>query len=393
MRERELNKLDGFEAHTDEEEDDDDDDDEEIEEDEDEDEDDEASGYGETEVEEQIIDMAGDEFVLASYVKEDEPADWMQTLHVKCIKDGRVVGTARGRYVDRDKNWMRANFWTEMDAASEDLSTIGFELFDRYGRLKEEFKSHIVRKGSGVWGDELDLGSFFVIEHLLVNAAWRRKGIGSKLTNTLMSNSRKSSRSPVFMIVLPGVLTEDVNAEMRFKPDREQAEFRSRAIEAAIAFYRFLGFRRVGASLCFGLATDPDHRARSILPEADFDPREAAEEEDFFDEPSYVVDWEGSYRLQDFQERYPLQLAVSTLKDDICVKLFKESKFTEDQWTKCDRFSQNILHHAASSLKPRVVRWLLENSDQTFPFARSVDGYTPLEALQAQLDNRRGTCH
>lgn len=55
-----------------------------------------------------------------------------------------------------------------MEQPSQDLSSVAFRVFDRYGRLKE-FKDHPVRKGTGTWGSELDLGAIFVIEHIDIN--------------------------------------------------------------------------------------------------------------------------------------------------------------------------------------------------------------------------------
>lgn len=55
------------------------------------------------------------------------------------------------------------------------LSNIAFEIFDRYGRLNRDLKTHPIRKGTGAWGSEFDLESFFVIERIPIDDEWRRK--------------------------------------------------------------------------------------------------------------------------------------------------------------------------------------------------------------------------
>jgi hypothetical protein len=86
----------------------------------------------------------------------------MSTIHVHCSHEGKVIGRGLSRYVKRDH--IRSAFWRDMEGPCQELSKVAFQLFNRYGRLKKEFKNHPIRMGTGVWGSELDLGSFFVIE-------------------------------------------------------------------------------------------------------------------------------------------------------------------------------------------------------------------------------------
>jgi hypothetical protein len=130
----------------------------------------EDEGPWEAEREEEKIDIGGTQLSLQSFMESDiEFGRWLQTIRVQCWQGERQIGHALGRYVDRNR--IRRDFWMQMEAPSQELATLGFELFDRYGCLKDEFKNHTVRKGTGVWGDELDDGSFFVIEALMVKKA------------------------------------------------------------------------------------------------------------------------------------------------------------------------------------------------------------------------------
>lgn len=93
------------------------------------------------------------------------------------------IGHAYARLIRRDS--IRETFHEDIEEASQDSSQLGFELFDRYGCLKPELIEHCVKKGSGVWGDEVDAGSILLVETVRVDKEWRRKGIGARLVMNL----------------------------------------------------------------------------------------------------------------------------------------------------------------------------------------------------------------
>ncbi|KAH2518149.1 hypothetical protein KXW40_004276 [Aspergillus fumigatus] len=59
--------------------------------------------------------------------------------------------------------------------------SLALDLLDRYGRLKQEFKDHPFKKGSGVWRAGLDGDDIFLIENLEIDRQYRRCGLGSRL--------------------------------------------------------------------------------------------------------------------------------------------------------------------------------------------------------------------
>lgn len=63
---------------------------------------------------------------------------------------------------------MRESFWLELEEPSAETSSLAFDLFDRYGRLNPEYYEHEFRKGSGVWGNELNHGDLLLFEELQV---------------------------------------------------------------------------------------------------------------------------------------------------------------------------------------------------------------------------------
>lgn len=357
------------------------------------------------EVEEQQISLGGldSEVTIKLYQQEEDDSfeEWMQTIHARCIYNGKEIGRAFGRYVAR--SMIRSNFWDRMEEPCQELSNVAFEVFDRYGRLKTEFRDHTIRKGNGCWGAELDLGSLFIIEHVHIEKAWRRKGLGRIVTTQLINKARAGGRNPKHTIVIPGFFNREVDEEAYGKSDRERQDIRNRAADAANTFYRSLGFRRIGASFCFALATDLQHKAHTVPQIADFDPPVEGAEPDvpdtedvfgpaFEDVPGYRS--KASHHLKLLQEQFPLHHAAITLSDTDCLKFYKESKrletFKED-WAKVDRTRKNILHFTASNLKAESVKWLLQNADegQVLSSARDIKGYTPLEELESHLESKR----
>lgn len=45
---------------------------------------------------------------------------------------------------------------------------LAFSRFDRFGRLRSEFKTHPIMKGIGIWGQELDHGDLLLIEEVFL---------------------------------------------------------------------------------------------------------------------------------------------------------------------------------------------------------------------------------
>ncbi|KAE9364854.1 hypothetical protein N431DRAFT_111710 [Stipitochalara longipes BDJ] len=359
----------------------------------------EDEGPIETEVEmrEESLDETRLTFKIFLAEDDEEFISWMSTIYVQCSHNGKDIGRGYGRYIQRDR--IRPTFWRDMEEPSEELSKVAFGLFDRYGRLKKEFKDHPIRKGTGAWGSELDLGSFLVIEDLHIDKEWRRRGIGKRIALHLLEKSRTGGRNPEFSLTIPGWLTRDVESDIEGKTKLEQREIEFGAVDAAESFWRSLGFRRIGASSCFGLAKDASHAAHSILPTDDFDP--VTEDPEFDEEPEdeRFAEWDvepakKSWRLVLLKDRLPLHHAALTLSDSECVEFFSAFEMSDklgDEWVKLDRSSKNVLHIAASELKPKSVHWLLASSGygETLGSARNVDGDTPLEQLEFELEIKR----
>ena len=83
--------------------------------------------------------------------------DWLTpilasaTIHIDETKPPVDVGTALAFIVRRSA--IKSAFHETMETPHEGTMGLALELFDRYGRLKEEIYDHPLRKGSAVWGE------------------------------------------------------------------------------------------------------------------------------------------------------------------------------------------------------------------------------------------------
>jgi GNAT superfamily N-acetyltransferase len=351
------------------------------------------------EVEEEEIELANAKIKVKVFLQDDLPAfnKWMHTIIVKCRAEDTDIGTGIGRYVRR--GFITPNFRRDMDRPCQELSSIAYEIFDRYGRLRQEFKNHAVLKGTGVFGNELDDGDLFVVEYMFIQPEWRRKGLGTKIMETLTNKACTRGRSPSFTLVIPGWLRTDVGKRCDGKTEKEKRAIRDIACENAIAFYRSLKFRRIGLSGCFAVPADLTHKAYTLLASEDLDPAEPEHDSEDDEEDENKDTWSPfsednnreKKRLEFLQQRMPLHHATVTMTDSDCVKFFAKFDGADDEWMKKDRFHQNVLHLAACKLKPLSVNWLLKNVDtnKRLSSARTLKGLTPLEQLQDELETKR----
>lgn len=126
-----------------------------------------------------------------------------------------LTGACDGKLIRRDR--MRQNFYHEIEEPSRETSLMGFDLFDRYGRLKPEFKDHPIKKGSGIWGKELDYGDILLIEQIQVQKSHRRQGLGSKLVTAILEKTRNKTKSFI-AITWPASLNREPRLKSLLSP-------------------------------------------------------------------------------------------------------------------------------------------------------------------------------
>lgn len=127
------------------------------------------------------------------------------------------------------------SFYSDMEEPSRETGILAFELFDRYGLMKKVFQEHVVKKGSGIWGTELDDGDLLLLEYVSIHRDCRRQGLGRKLVTAVLEKARtKSTR--FFAVVCPGWLNREIDEETKGASEEEVKKAQLQAQASAEAF-------------------------------------------------------------------------------------------------------------------------------------------------------------
>ncbi|ETS84836.1 hypothetical protein PFICI_02861 [Pestalotiopsis fici W106-1] len=329
------------------EDDDEDDEDDEGDEDDDDDEDDEGDNYSDY----------------------GEGHLWLETirgtaLSAQSLSKNSKIGSCLARLIRREE--MRALFWNEMEVPSRELSKLAFELFDRYGRLRSDYCDHDVRKGTGVWGKELNYGDLLLFEEIKIDRQWRRQGIARQIVKAILETTRTKVASHVgfFALVRPGYLTREATSAQE-PPEKQE--------EIAQCFWKSLGFRRVGISSWLAFTDSVEHPSRQLELEQDCQKPEAAPEDNAI--PRIL------------KELYQ-KLGHPETDENECISNVQVALSSNLESQKCGPCGDTLLHFAALRRKPELVKLIIAGAPQTVTL-RNQEGYTPAEALQRELEEQR----
>lgn len=307
---------------------------------------------------------------------------WLEVMDgvVTCIErssDGAAekrVGYCEGKLIRRDQ--IRAVFYHEMEEPSRETSLLAFDLFDRYGRLRSEFKDHPIRKGSGVWSNELDTGDILLIEEIKIDKAYRRRSLGKKVVGAMLEKAREKT-GQFFAIAWPTFLNEgDLRIEIDGLADpKDKGKVFKREEAMVIRFFRSLGFRRIGSTYWFGLACGREHPSHLLAPDDDYDPSA----------PHSTVP---SSILQ------PLQQSLMQLQDEEALKALEQylqhTPSTDPCWLVTDKDGNTLLHIAAVNFMAMSVSFIMEQDfGPQMLEKRNSEGDTPLEAALFKLETMR----
>ncbi|KAI0530155.1 hypothetical protein GGR58DRAFT_518699 [Xylaria digitata] len=235
----------------------------------------------------------------------------------------------------------------------EETTFLAFELFDRCGRLNREYCDHVIRKGSGIWGKELDHGDILLFENMNIEPF----GV---------------AREDFFAFASPMHLTRGLNRNDETLEPRTVYE----QSESFKHFFRSLGFRRVGTSEWLAFADDDDHPSRRLDKAQDWDNPERSKEEHLAPES--------------------LRTVLSSLSDSStsgaeCVCQMEKVFAVEENmplWVYINEMGNTILHVAAISRKADPIPYIMSKAPD-LAGKRNADGYTPSEALQSSLEVQR----
>ncbi|KIW66171.1 hypothetical protein PV04_08372 [Phialophora macrospora] len=331
----------------------------------------------------------------ASEFDPDYEFKWLEPIDVEVISTTNTdehgkpmrVAYCTAKLIRRGQ--MRDDFYGEMEQPSRETSLLAFDLFDRYGRLRPEFKTHPVIKGTGVWGPELDNGDMLLIEEVFVNEDYRRQGLGRRMIESLLVRAREKTWS-FFAFAWPTFLRLDdfCREWYRLPDDAERQKLEEREHDRATMFYRSLGFRRVGSTIWFALAPENDHPSHQVASTEDFDPSKPpltslhsllVPLQQIADPPPSPVD-----RISNPEPRESPDF-LGVLQN--CM----QRKGPADAcWMSKDKHGNTVLHLTASIFDVACVEWVLKQDfGARLLEMRNVRGETPLELVQFKLEELR----
>ncbi|KAK5788438.1 hypothetical protein VI817_009396 [Penicillium citrinum] len=325
-----------------------------------------------------------------------------------------------------------------MEQPSVETMQLAYQIFDRYGRLKDELMRHCVRKGSGVWQNELSSGNFLLIESVSVAQKHRGSGIGRNIVLNLIEKAQGLDNDVRFVFAYPSCLHEGEDFQERDgKTKDERIKMADAQTANAIRFFRALGFRRIGLTNWFAFSIkDVNHPSRGLSSQDDPDPPEMEYDENYESDDSQpevtkyttvlssaALKEDGNFDFSEagfssarrvaenfikskndrrqarsrFKQKYPIHHYLTNLSDSKALEILKEQcldKQSQDTLvTMKDGEKNTILHTAACQFKPDCITWILnwlQVNDQLFvETSRNIYGYTPLEALQSKLEEVR----
>ncbi|KAE8310994.1 hypothetical protein BDV41DRAFT_543273 [Aspergillus transmontanensis] len=275
-----------------------------------------------------------------------------------------TIGYYRGKFIHRDR--IRSTFSATMVHASESTYNVAASLFDRYGRLRDEFKTHPFKKGNGVWSSEFDHGDMLIIEEFGIYSTSWQNDTSVLVFNTVIDDVKGHGRS---FFVLTHVASLVISMDTFQSRHRKLNECSKQ--EWSLHFWRSCGFRRVGSTDWFGYSMDPGHPANLLKADDDFDaplticPSPGMEV--FFNDFIGMDDHALSERLR---------------------TLFSSGSEYQFLHQYVDRQGNTLLHILAIESKPESVRRALAYM-RDLTSSRNIRGETPLEALQARLEEDR----
>lgn len=357
-----------------------------------------------------IVGVSKDNLEYGSFRKWLIPVSARATIHPDESKPPMEVGHVVAFIIRRSR--MRQGFHEEMETPHEGTMNLAMELFDRYGRLKEEIHQHALQKGSGVWGKELDNGNFLLVEDVKVERRFRRKRIGSKLVLHVLQQAMTPKYNVAYAFAGAAAHYDDGESTANIRPGGLPHHEK---VDAVIAFLRFLRFRRVGITTWFALAHDSDHPSRRLDRDKDADPKREIDELIESDSDEEIIlcngdftqtrmkrsEWDTSFLGKPPKQKpaissrkHPLHYALKTLPDKDALDFLKvqaREKASEKPLVEAlDGRGDSILHVAAKASKPACLGWLLQQPTiAALVNATNYAGHTPFEALKSKLERSR----
>ena len=283
-----------------------------------------------------------------------------------------------------------------MQKPSQATSELAYDLFDRWGCVKNEFLHHPIKRGTGVWGHELNEGQILLFESITVDKDFRRQGIGKKFVRDFLARVwKEKSRLAVsederskFAVVWPEFSISQYPHLDNISPEALKAYLET-GNAGAQSFWRSLGFRRIGTSRWFALAENPYHVSHILPAENDYKPPQKIPTQNPF-----LNSIHATISLKQLNpEGFGTQSEAAEL-DSFLVNTvqghFSDHGASHPSWTSVDKDGNTIAHLATEW--PGLLKWLLAQPLYTANCLftiRNNKGDTPAEMFESVLKDRR----
>lgn len=340
---------------------------------------------------------------------DDEEVPWLKNYYAEEKKGGRIVASCLAQRINRKP--IRANFYEEMGEESEDLADLAFNLFDRWGCVKDDILYHPVKTGTGIWGEELNRGKILLFQSLTAEEDARSQGIARKVVEDLWAKVRAQTDASTVRYPQFGPPTAHEDEECRFAlvlptqvDTMEKAAFEALSPDArgdyvenskavAIAFWRSLGFRRIGSSSWFGLAASAEHPSHQLSTHDDYNPPPKNLTQDpIHDIIQTAIERTPPYRIGFTSRQEALRnfLAINDSLVTILENHLRSHPETHPSWKSPDKDGNTIAHVGVRW--PKALEWLLDRPmyiNQGLYKIRNHEGETPAELFESTLKEQR----
>lgn len=347
-----------------------------------------------------------DEEVLGN---DGEELPWLKNYHAEEKRGGQIVASCAAQQIDRKP--IKTKFYEEMGEESEYLAELAFNLFDRWGCVKDDILYHPVKKGTGVWGEELNRGKILLIQYLTAEEDARREGIGGKVVQDLWAKVRAQTSASIvrypqfesptahddeecnFALVLPTHIDTMERAEFEALSPEAREDYIEDSKTVAIAFWRSLGFRRIGSSSWFGLAARADHPSRQLSAHDDYNPpQKNPTQVPIHDVIQSIIQRIPPNRLGLMSREEALQsfLGINDTLVTILEKHLRSHPENHPSWKSPNKDGNTIAHIGVRW--PKALEWLLDRPmyiNQGLYKIRNHDGETPAELFESTLKEQR----
>lgn len=192
------------------------------------------------------------------------------------IVDGMVCKLhERGELVRQMKQDGEVCLVLDPDTAENSI----FRIFDRDMDMKfrSELKYHPVRRGTGVFGDELSEGNFCTLWDTWEAKNWRRRGICSAMVELCGATSMRMGSDIRWAFCQPGYWNAEGRRQEQTSLESEcpvaiaRAGMEQKSINDAgtTSFWHAMGARRIGLKNWFCIALDKSHPSYLMPPRDD----------------------------------------------------------------------------------------------------------------------------